>query len=71
MFSLQPLGLRECHLLALSTDLDNVHSHIELAAIPNGIPVEEFHDPRIDRLVYEVEDVPAICGRSALYSSFE
>jgi hypothetical protein len=41
------------------TNLDDVDSHIELPAISNGIPVEEFHDPRIDRLVYEVEDVPA------------
>jgi hypothetical protein len=59
MFSLQSLGLRQCYPLAPSTDLDNVDSHIELPAISNGIPVEEFHDPRIDRLVYEVEDVPA------------
>jgi hypothetical protein len=50
------------------TNLDDVDSHIELPAISNGIPVEEFHDPRIDRLVYEVEDVPADCGRSDLYS---
>lgn len=66
MFSLRPLNLRQCDLLAPWTDLDDVDSHIELPAIPNGIPVEEFHDPRIDRLVYEVEDVPADYGRSDL-----
>jgi hypothetical protein len=37
--------------------LDNVDGHVELTTIADGVGVDIRHDPRIERLINEIEDV--------------
>ena len=39
--------------------LDNVHGHIELTTVTDGVPVQVLHDPGIERLIDEIQDVSA------------
>ena len=45
---------------------EEVHGHVPLSTIANGRRVEVRHDPRVEWLVSQLEDIPGYL--SALYS---